>query len=115
MFTAGQSGNVRCCSNPNNESAQRRIQEGDTGGCIGGSTVLETKRGKRKVLDLRVGDFVKTGKGWSKIFYIRNHGFTKIKHLKFIFEEGDEFIITEDHLVFDVNRNLKRADKLTNW
>jgi len=112
LFTAGQSGNVRCCSNPNNESAQRRFQEGSSGGCIGGSTVLETKRGKRKVLDLRVGDFVKTGNGWSKIFYIRNHGVTKIKHLKFIFEEGDEFIITEDHLVFDVNRNLKRADNL---
>ena len=109
LFIANE---VQCCSNNNNELDQRNFQEGSQGGCIGGSTVIETKRGKVNVSDLKVGDFVKTRKGWSKVFYIRNHGFSKIQHLKFIFEGGEEFTITEDHLVFDATSNLKRADKL---
>ena len=109
LFIANE---VPCCSNNNNETNQRNFQEGSQGGCIGGSTVIETKRGKVNVSDLKVGDFVKTRKGWSKVFYIRNHGFSKIQHLKFIFEGGEEFTITEDHLVFDASNNLKRADKL---
>lgn len=102
-----------CCSDPKRNipiSGQKTFQEG--GGCIGGSTKVKTKRGFMTILDLNIGDFVKTRKGWSKVFYIRDHGFTKIPHLRFIFENGEGFTITDDHLVYDSDNNLKRADEL---
>ena len=102
-----------CCSDPKRAipiSGQKTFQEGNA--CIGGSTKIETDKGVTTISDLKVGDYVKTRKGWSKIFYIRDHGFTKIQHLKIVFENGEGFTLTEDHLVYDSDANLKRADEL---
>jgi len=102
-----------CCSDPKRDipiSGQKTFQEGNA--CIGGSTKVETDKGVTTIIDLKVGDYVKTRNGWSKIFYIRDHGFTKIPHLKIVFEKGEGFTLTDDHLVYDSEGNLKRADEL---
>ena len=80
--------------------------------CIGASNKIKTKRGIILILNLKVGDFVKTRSGWSKIFYIRNHGFVPISHFNFFFESGSHITLTKEHLVYDLFDRLKRADEL---
>ena len=82
--------------------------------CLGSENVLLTDRGTVKLKDLKVGDRVLTKNGkYSTVFYIRNHGFTPVSHLRFQFSDGATVILTTEHLLYDEANNLVRADAVS--
>lgn len=86
---------------------------GDPPSCFGSKNIIQTRRGKIKIKDLVIGDFVLTstidGIKEECVFYIRNHGFKNVEHLKLTLSDDSEIIVTQDHLLYLNNDKLIKA------
>jgi hypothetical protein len=78
---------------------------------LGSENVLSTDRGAIRLKHLKVGDRVLTKDGeWESVWYIRNHGFTLVPHLRLTFSDGATVVLTGEHLLYDESDKLVRAD-----
>ena len=91
---------------------------GNSVGCFGSETILQTSRGLIELKCLEVGDKVMTWDERSNkttmetIWYIRNHGEEKVDHYKISLDSDEVVNLTPDHLLFLEDKSFIRADEL---
>ena len=72
--------------------------------------VTTRDRGTIQTMNLKVGDYVQNQYGiWTMVVWIRQH-LGMHKHVKLTFSDGFILVLTPDHLAYDSNQQLLRAE-----
>lgn len=111
--------NVHSTSQPNGTGAHgmnefsgySHLQQAPGGGCFAGGQKVETKaRGIINIEDLEIGEFVKTQKGWSKLYcwnmYTKN---TSMEFLVLHHTQG-KLLLSDLHYIYVNNKRIAAKD-----
>ena len=79
------------------------------GHCFVGETLIETSEGKKRINEIKVGDFVHTRKGLKKVLNVFDNG---IKNVRKYTINGKVIECTDNHLIFTKNRGFAKAFEL---
>ena len=79
------------------------------GHCFVGETLIETSEGKKRINEIKVGDFVHTRKGLKKVLNVFDNG---IKNVRKYTINGKVIECTDNHLIFTKNRGFVKAFEL---
>lgn len=79
------------------------------GHCFVGETLIETSEGKKRIDEIKVGDFVHTRKGLKKVLNVFDNG---IKNVRKYTMNGKTVECTDNHLIFTKNRGFVKAFEL---
>ena len=79
------------------------------GHCFVGETLIETSEGKKRIDEIKVGDFVHTRKGLKKVLNVFDNG---IKNVRKYTINGKVIECTDNHLIFTKNRGFVKAFEL---
>ena len=79
------------------------------GHCFVGETLIETSEGKKRIDEIKVGDFVHTRKGLKKVLNVWDNG---IKNVRKYTMNGKVVECTDNHLIFTKNRGFVKAFEL---
>ena len=79
------------------------------GHCFVGETLIETSEGKKRIDEIKVGDYVFTRKGLKKVLNVFDNG---IKNVRKYTMNGKVIECTDNHLIFTKNRGFVKAFEL---
>ena len=79
------------------------------GHCFVGETLIETSEGKKRIDEIKVGDYVFTRKGLKKVLNVFDNG---IKNVRKYTMNGKIIECTDNHLIFTKNRGFVKAFEL---
>ena len=79
------------------------------GHCFVGETLIETSEGKKRIDEIKVGDYVFTRKGLKKVLNVFDNG---IKNVRKYTMNGKTVECTDNHLIFTKNRGFVKAFEL---